>query len=268
MVVTFCLRLAFGMIASLLVVDPTPIPPRFFRVQFLSVLGLLAVAAHFLVFHPIQRIRSVYMDAHLGLASIWDQWTVITLAFSGGICFLGCIVWYLDNAPGGVAIIRLTTLALAVMLFFVTPWMDADHLDWWKLADQFASAAILGATTSAMLLGHSYLISPAMTIAPLRRMLIAAAVALTVRVSLALCGLWFWTAEHPLGNLDVETLLWLSARWLLGILAPLVLGWMAWETARIRSTQSATGILYVVVIVCFLGELTSLLLLQKTGSVL
>ena len=50
--------------------------------------------------------------------------------------------------------------------------------------------------------------------------------------------------------------------------ATLVLGWMAWETARIRSTQSATGILYVVVIVCFLGELTSQLLVEKTGYTL
>jgi hypothetical protein len=51
----------------------------------------------------------------------------------------------------------------------------------------------------------------------------------------------------------------------LGLIAPLVLGWMAWEAARIRSTQSATGILYVVVIVSFLGELTSQLLVEKTG---
>jgi hypothetical protein len=43
---------------------------------------------------------------------------------------------------------------------------------------------------------------------------------------------------------------------------------MAWETARIRSTQSATGILYVVVILSFLGELTSQLLREKTGFVL
>ena len=49
---------------------------------------------------------------------------------------------------------------------------------------------------------------------------------------------------------------------------PLALGWMAWETAKIRSTQSATGILYVVVILCFLGELTSQLLLGKTGVLL
>ena len=59
-----------------------------------------------------------------------------------------------------------------------------------------------------------------------------------------------------------------AVRWGLGFVGPLVLGWMAWETARIRSTQSATGILYVVVIFCFLGELTSQLLLSKTGFTL
>ncbi len=62
--------------------------------------------------------------------------------------------------------------------------------------------------------------------------------------------------------------LWLGVRWVIGLVGPLVLGWMAWETARIRSTQSATGILYVVVILVFLGELTSQLLLEKTGFML
>jgi hypothetical protein len=46
----------------------------------------------------------------------------------------------------------------------------------------------------------------------------------------------------------------------LGFVGPLVFGWMAWQSARIRSTQSATGILYVVVIFCFLGELTGQLM--------
>jgi hypothetical protein len=63
-------------------------------------------------------------------------------------------------------------------------------------------------------------------------------------------------------------LLWLSVRWLIGLVGPLVLGWMAWEAVRIRSTQSATGILYVVVILSFLGELTSQLLRVKTGFIL
>jgi hypothetical protein len=38
---------------------------------------------------------------------------------------------------------------------------------------------------------------------------------------------------------------------------------MAWQTARIRSTQSATGILYVVVICSFLGELTGAVLSES-----
>src|SRR5262249_37027604 len=57
-----------------------------------------------------------------------------------------------------------------------------------------------------------------------------------------------------------DAALWLPLRWGLGFVGPLVLGGMAWQTARMRSTQSATGILYVVVIFCFLGELTAELL--------
>ncbi len=52
----------------------------------------------------------------------------------------------------------------------------------------------------------------------------------------------------------------LLVRWGVGFVGVLGLTWMAWQTARIRSTQSATGILYVVVIFCFLGELMSQLL--------
>jgi hypothetical protein len=54
--------------------------------------------------------------------------------------------------------------------------------------------------------------------------------------------------------------LWLPVRWLVGFGGPLLLGWMAWRCAGIRSTQSATGILYVVVVLCFIGELTGELL--------
>jgi hypothetical protein len=41
---------------------------------------------------------------------------------------------------------------------------------------------------------------------------------------------------------------------------------MAWQAAKIRSTQSATGILYVVVIFCIVGELTSQILSRNTGN--
>jgi hypothetical protein len=69
-----------------------------------------------------------------------------------------------------------------------------------------------------------------------------------------------WTARQQTATLRGDVALWLPVRWLVGLVAPGVLCWMAYQTARIRSTQSATGILYVVVIFCFLGELTAQLL--------
>jgi hypothetical protein len=100
------------------------------------------------------------------------------------------------------------------------------------------------------------------------RLLAGFGVALGLRVALASWGLCRWTETHSLANLNDEAVLWLPVRWGLGFVGPLVLGWMAWQTARIRSTQSATGILYVVVVFCYLGELTSQLLHQQTGYAL
>jgi hypothetical protein len=87
-------------------------------------------------------------------------------------------------------------------------------------------------------------------------------------LALSAWGLWAWAGDHSILNWEDETVLWLPVRWGLGFIGPLVLGWMARSAAKIRSTQSATGILYVVVIFCFLGELTSLLLTANTGYLL
>ena len=49
MAVTFCLRLAAGLILMLPILNPAVIPPRFYRVHFLTALGLLAVVG--ILFH-------------------------------------------------------------------------------------------------------------------------------------------------------------------------------------------------------------------------
>jgi hypothetical protein len=247
MVATFCLRLACGLIAVLLVLPLSQVPPRFVRVQFLTALGLLAVAGFFL-----------YDLAPMHL--------LLLLGAGMFCCFIGSLLWHLDAAPGGRVIIWLTTPILIACLLEGGRMPAGDER--WQSADNLASAALLGSATTAMLMGHSYLIAPAMSLAPLYRLLGALAGSLALRVVLACFGLWLWTARQGGGNLETEMLLWLPVRWALGLLGPMFLGWMAWETARLRSTQSATGILYVVVIVCFLGELTSQLLLAKTGALL
>lgn len=237
MLATFCLRLAVGLVAALCLLSPSQVNPRFYRTQFLVALGLAALAA----------------------VLLWETADAKTLAALGAAlasAFLGSVVWSLDRAPGGRAAVGLTALSLLAALG-LAGWRGAPA---WVVLDDLTSAALLGAATAAMLMGHSYLVAPAMSITPLMRLLAALAVALLLRAAVAGYGLGCWTAGQAPGNVTDVTVLWLPLRWGLGVVGPLVLGWMAWQTARIRSTQSATGILYVVVIFCFLGELTSQLL--------
>jgi hypothetical protein len=245
MLALFCLRLACGLAGVLLLLNPATINPRFLRTHFLTALGLTALAA----------------------ASAWDAagtWLVVALGAVMLFGFLGSITWSLEEAPGGRLLMALTTLALATALVLLELSSPQSAAPGWHLAGDLTSAALLGTSFSAMMLGHSYLIAPSMSVAPLFRVLAALIGALGLRLAVAGAGLWFWTEGGSLTNLTEAVLLWLPVRWGLGFVAPLVLTGMAWQTARIRSTQSATGILYVVVICCFLGELTSQLLLSET----
>jgi hypothetical protein len=52
---------------------------------------------------------------------------------------------------------------------------------------------------------------------------------------------------------------------LFGLAAPAVLGYLTWATARIRSTQSATGILYVDFFTVVVGEMLASYVLLSAG---
>ena len=248
---SFVCDLAVGLLACLLLLSPRPINPRFYRTHFLVALALAAVAIGF----GRQTASAAQMIA-LGCA--------IALALVGFFC------WSLEGAPLGRIWILTTTAALIVALVLLALAAPAAEGLGWRLAADGTSAALLGSATTAMLLGHMYLIAPGMTMAPLLRLLAALLAAILARLALSAValGLWSSTGGHSLFTLEGETVLWLPVRWGLGFVAPLVLGVMVWQTAKIRSTQSATGILYVVVIFCFLGELTGQLLQSTTGYTL
>jgi hypothetical protein len=247
MFAVFCLRLACGLVAALPLLPARHVNPRFYRTHLLTALALLCGAALFL--------------PTAGDVALW--------LLLGGAAFLtlyGSAAWMLERLPAKRLAVALAVPVMAAALVLTSRAARPEQSLAALLVDDLTSAALLGAATTAMLVGHSYLIAPAMSLAPLLRSLAALGACIFVRLGLALAGLWLWRSVP--GGLETETALWLVVRWGVGLLAPLALGWMAWETARIRSTQSATGILYVVVIFCFLGELTSQLLETKTGFLL
>ena len=67
------------------------------------------------------------------------------------------------------------------------------------------------------------------------------------RYVLSVAGIFFWQ------------------RVLFGLLGPSVLAYLTWETAKIRSTQSATGILYVDFFTVMVGEILAKYLFLSTG---
>jgi hypothetical protein len=257
MLATFCARVALGLVASLLLFSPRQLHPRFFRTHFLTALGLLAVAT-----------TAAWSDV--------GPWLGGLLAAATVLCLLGSLSWTLDPAPAGRMLIVVTTITLIAILAFLEPSQSPSASEalgprWRSGSDitlviaGITSSCLLGMSLTAMLVGHSYLISPGMALTPLIRSVQAGGVALLVRVAVIAWGLWCWTERTPTYTLNDEVVLLLPVRWLVGVVAPLVFGGMAYSAARIRSTQSATGILYVVVVCGFLGELLSLVLTRQTG---
>jgi hypothetical protein len=251
MLATFCVRLALGLLATLVLLSPRQLHPRFFRTHFLTALGLLVVAT-----------LAAWADAGGALRGL--------LAGGTALALLGSVSWTFDPAPGGRTLLVAAWAVLGAALLDLEPAVagPAARAGWpaavWAGVG-LTSALLLGTALTAMLIGHSYLIAPGMALTPLLRMLGTMGLATLVRAAVAGTGLWFWTGTVAAYTLDNEVVLLLPVRWLVGIVAPLVFGGMAFAAARIRSTQSATGILYVAVVCGFLGELLGVLLTRQTG---
>jgi hypothetical protein len=136
-----------------------------------------------------------------------------------------------------------------------TPPADAIILN---CLDALTGGLLLGSTMAAMLLGHWYLNTPTMQLAPLRRLVLLMGGATILRA--VVCGVGLGLMLVNTGPPDTARMLFIALRWLGGLVGVLILAAMTWQTLKIPNTQSATGILYVAVIGTFLGELTSLLL--------
>ena len=131
---------------------------------------------------------------------------------------------------------------------------------WIFALDALAAAALLGSVMVAMILGHWYLVRSRLPVSHLVRFSRIIAGVVGVRAFLCALGLVIIGARSSLGlsgylaDLAVHRGFFFWQRVFFGILAPAVFAYMVHETARIRSTQSATGILYIAVIFVLIGE--------------
>jgi hypothetical protein len=138
-------------------------------------------------------------------------------------------------------------------------------------AIDLSSTLLLGSAAAAMTLGHYYLVVIELPIGALRRltvMLIASLVIRAVFVGMLLVG--------PVHAGYAQAGLVAAGRWsadgvfvwmriLFGLAGPFSLSYFIWRTVEIRSTQSATGILYVQLFLVLAGELLAKYLRVAAG---
>ncbi len=126
-------------------------------------------------------------------------------------------------------------------------------------------AAMTGLALMDMLLGHAYLTASQMTMRPFARLNLALAGVLVARAVCALVLVLALQQREPLEMLWGVYGLLMMTRWFVGLLVPLVFIYMAHDCIKRRSTQAATGILYVAGVLIFIGEIVALHLVRSTG---
>lgn len=124
------------------------------------------------------------------------------------------------------------------------------------------SALMLGGACTAMILGHWYLVIPSMEVSYLQSIVKGHIASMLLRMVVVGAAVWFAIASYQADSglpsfrhyiMSVEGIFFWQ-RVLFGLAGPAVLSYLTWETAKIRSTQSATGILYVDFFTVVVGE--------------
>ena len=139
------------------------------------------------------------------------------------------------------------------------------------VASFLSSTALLGGACGAMVLGHWYLVVPSLNVAHLQSIVKLHIGSLVVRVVVVLAAviIAIVTWQPGVGPNFLRILstggIFFWQRVLFGLAGPAVLSYLTWETAKIQSTQSATGILYVDFFTVIVGEVLANYLLLSTN---
>jgi protein NrfD len=139
------------------------------------------------------------------------------------------------------------------------------------VASFLSSTALLGGASTAMILGHWYLVLPSMQVSHLQSMVKVHIASMVVRIVVVIAAVLvaLETWQPGLGPsfrsyISSVSGIFFWQRVLFGLGGPALLSYLTWETAKIRSTQSATGILYVDFFTVVVGEVLAKYLLLAT----
>ena len=159
-----------------------------------------------------------------------------------------------------------TLAALALTAIGLTAAMLAGSPSWLTALSLAFGALAVGLSAVGLALGHWYLVTPRLPARPLVEITSAFLIVVIVQAALFAIALAV-EVEHPVGGRDVslasDPTFWL--RIVIGFALPLLFGWMAWSTARMRSMMAATGLLYLTTAAVLAAQIAARALMLDSG---
>ncbi len=208
-------------------------------------------------------------------ATAWSQAVIVlTLAYSVAL-FVYVVTFWIKKETHPVGWLY-ASAALGMALVVVSGWLYAERSSGGLVAylipmSFLFSALILGSSLLGMLLGHRYLTNPHLPMSHLNFLAWVFLVAVVLQGGLTVATFWLGLSPETAGAaLRLETVLglFLWIRLAIGIAGPLVLAVMILNTIRYQANMSATGLLYIAVIMVMAGEAFSRYLLLAESILL
>jgi hypothetical protein len=209
--------------------------------------------------------RYGFFGAFPANASTFDRYALFALDLSAAATLIywatvGRSLAAVRPAIAGTAI--LSGLAAIVLQALVVSADQSQTVQAITVASFVTSAGMLGGACTAMILGHWYLVIPSMQVSHLQSIVGVHIGTMIARMVVVAVAVWYaiatWLPDtgspsfhHYIFSVD-GIFFW--QRVLFGLAGPAVLSYLTWQTAKIRSTQSATGILYVDFFTVVVGE--------------
>jgi len=156
----------------------------------------------------------------------------------------------------------LAALGLMAQVFAIPTWGYAG-----TLLSLLVGTMSVGAVSMGMVLGHWYLVTPRLPARPLREVTAFLLLALVIQVILLAPALALPVRQEPANALGMSIgqnpFFWMRVGG--GLLFPMALAYMAWDSSGVRAMQSATGLLYLAMALVLSGEILGKGLLFATA---
>jgi hypothetical protein len=251
-------QLGVGMMLTLLFISPREIGNSFFKFASLTAAILLGVTLGFNFLFPSafrgSQIPVILLVIATVLTTIYNRVVDVNKFSAAFVILIGAI---------GAGMLSIGADSLAFKhLQALGGWEK-----WILVANHFAATGLLGSVMLTMVFGHWYLVVPRLSIEPLVKLTKVLMGAIGIRILTNVLTLIVFQIEggHSLAAVATELMMYQGIffwpRLLFGVVAPIVLTTMIWNTVQIRHTQAATGLLYLAVVALLFGEFFSKFLL-------